>query len=50
MHVWDGEAEVLPHTVEVFMMYLRAKIDKPFHGPALLQAVRGFGYKIENTL
>jgi DNA-binding response OmpR family regulator len=46
MHVWDFDADILPNTVEVFMAYLRAKIDKPFNEPALLQTVRGFGYKI----
>lgn len=45
-HVWDFDADILPNTVEVFMAYLRAKIDKPFDSPALLQTVRGFGYKI----
>lgn len=46
-HVWDFDADILPNTVEVFVAYLRNKIDKPFAGPALLQTVRGFGYKIE---
>lgn len=47
-HVWDFDADILPNTVEVFVAYLRNKIDKPFKKqPALLQTVRGFGYKIE---
>lgn len=46
-HVWDFDADILPNNVEVFMTYLRAKIDKPFSGPNLIQTVRGFGYKIE---
>ena len=46
-HVWDFDADILPNTVEVFVAYLRSKIDKPFDTPALLQTVRGFGYKIE---
>lgn len=46
-HVWDFDADVLPNTVEAYIGYLRAKIDKPFADrPALLQTVRGFGYKI----
>lgn len=45
-HVWDFDADILPNTVEVFMTYLRTKIDKPFKQP-LLHTVRGFGYKIE---
>jgi DNA-binding response OmpR family regulator len=45
-HVWDFDADILPNTVEVFIAYLRAKVDKPFSGPGLIQTVRGFGYKI----
>lgn len=45
-HVWDFDADILPNTVEVFMAYLRSKIDKPFKR-SLLHTVRGFGYKIE---
>jgi two-component system, OmpR family, response regulator len=46
-HVWDFDADILPNTIEVFVAYLRNKIDKPFKGPNLLHTVRGFGYKIE---
>src|SRR5207237_3429698 len=28
-HVWDFDADVLPNTVEVYMGYLRNKVDKP---------------------
>jgi DNA-binding response OmpR family regulator len=45
-HVWDFDADILPNTVEVFIAYLRAKIDRPFKSPNLIQTVRGFGYKI----
>jgi DNA-binding response OmpR family regulator len=46
-HVWDYDADILPNTVEVYMGYLRNKIDKPYpQKPALIQTVRGFGYKI----
>lgn len=44
-HVWDYDADVLPNTVEVYVKYLRAKIDKPF-GTDYLKTVRGFGYKL----
>lgn len=44
-HVWDFDSDVLPNTVEVYMTYLRQKIDKPFNKP-LLHTIRGFGYKI----
>jgi DNA-binding response OmpR family regulator len=45
-HVWDFDADILPNTVEVFIKYLRDKVDKPFKGPELIQTVRGFGYKV----
>ena len=45
-HVWDFDADILPNTVEVFIGYLRTKVDKPFKGPKLIQTVRGFGYKL----
>lgn len=44
-HVWDFDADILPNTLEVFITYLRAKVDKPFSYP-LIRTVRGFGYKI----
>ncbi|HVO86229.1 MAG TPA: response regulator transcription factor [Candidatus Binatia bacterium] len=45
-HVWDFDADILPNTVEVYMGYLRNKIDKPFDGPELIHTLRGFGYKL----
>lgn len=46
-HVWDYSADVLPNTVEVYIGYLRVKIDKPFKDkPSLIHTARGFGYKI----
>lgn len=47
-HVWNYEADILPNTVEVYIRNLRNKVDRPFgHSKALIQTVRGFGYKIE---
>lgn len=47
-HVWDYNADVLPNTVEVYIGYLRNKIDKPFKKKStLIHTVRGFGYKVE---
>ncbi len=46
-HVWNFDADILPNTVEVYIGYLRNKIDKPFKGRPLLHTLRGFGYKIE---
>lgn len=45
-HVWDYDADILPNTVEVYIKYLRNKIDTPFDAP-LLHTVRGFGYKLQ---
>jgi len=45
-HVWDFDADILPNTVEVYIGYLRNKIDKPFKGPSLIHTKRGFGYKL----
>ncbi len=45
-HVWDYDADVLPNTVEVYIGYLRNKIDKPFKRHHLIHTVRGFGYKL----
>jgi len=40
-HVWDYESDILPNTVEVFIGYLRDKLDSD-----IIKTVRGFGYKI----
>ena len=46
-HVWDEDAYVLPNTVEVYIGYLRNKIDRPFpKSRPLLHTLRGFGYKL----
>ncbi|MBI4743263.1 MAG: response regulator transcription factor [Actinobacteria bacterium] len=46
-HVWNYDADVLLNTVEVYIGYLRNKIDKPFRNkPQLIHTIRGFGYKI----
>lgn len=45
-HVWDYDANVLPNTVEVYIKYLRNKVDAPFDTP-LIHTVRGFGYKLQ---
>lgn len=46
-HVWDYDADILLNTVEVYIKYLRTKVDQPFKSPPLIQTVRGFGYKID---
>lgn len=45
-HVWDYDADILPNTVEVYIKYLRTKIDQPFDQP-LIHTIRGFGYKLQ---
>lgn len=49
-HVWNYDANILPNTVEVFIGYLRNKIDKPFKNKKpLINTIRGFGYRIGET-
>jgi DNA-binding response OmpR family regulator len=43
--VWNYDADILPNTVEVYIGYLRNKIDKPFKSSKeLIHTKRGFGY------
>ncbi len=50
-HVWNYDSDVLPNTVEVYVGYLRNKIDKPFPEKTnLIHTIRGFGYKLEKKL
>jgi len=44
-HVWDYDADILPNTVEVYIGYLRNKIDKGQENK-LIKTIRGFGYRI----
>ena len=46
-HVWDGDALIMPNTVEVYIGYLRKKIDKAFPGKTpLIHTIHGFGYRL----
>lgn len=45
-HVWDYDADILPNNIEVYISYLREKVDKPFKRK-LIKTVRGIGYKID---
>ena len=48
-HVWNYDTDILPNTLEVFIGYLRNKIEKPFKNKkSLIQTIRGFGYKISD--
>jgi DNA-binding response OmpR family regulator len=44
-HVWDAHYDGDPNVVEVYVGYLRRKIDAPF-GRHALQTVRGAGYRL----
>jgi two-component system, OmpR family, response regulator len=44
-HVWDYDFEGDPNIVEVYVRYLRNKIDRPF-GRHTIETVRGSGYRV----
>jgi two-component system OmpR family response regulator len=44
-HAWDYEYENRSNVVDVYIGYLRAKIDRPF-GVESLETVRGAGYRL----
>lgn len=43
-HVWDDDFEGDPNIVEVYVRYLRKKVDIPF-GRSSIETVRGSGYR-----
>jgi two-component system OmpR family response regulator len=46
-HVWDFAFDGDPNIVDVYVGYLREKIDRPF-GRASVETVRGVGYRLRN--
>ena len=44
-HCWDHGYENRSNVVDVYVRYLREKIDRPF-GRSSLQTVRGAGYRL----
>ena len=44
-HVWDWQFDGSSNVVDVYVRYLRDKIDRPF-STALIRTVRGVGYAI----
>ncbi len=44
-HAWDGEYENRSNVVDVYIGYLRDKIDRPF-GRESIETVRGAGYRL----
>jgi DNA-binding response OmpR family regulator len=45
--VWDHDFETFTNVVEVYIRYLRAKVDEPF-GAKLIHTVRGVGYVLRS--
>jgi DNA-binding response OmpR family regulator len=45
-HVWDMNFEPTSNVVDVYIGYLRSKVDKPFEVP-LIKTVRGHGYMLD---
>jgi two-component system, OmpR family, response regulator len=46
-HAWDGEYENRSNVVDVYVRYLREKIDRPF-GIESIETVRGAGYRLRS--
>ncbi len=46
-HIWSDDDDVLPNTVEVYIGYLRNKIDRQFNADVIITK-RGFGYTIQS--
>jgi DNA-binding response OmpR family regulator len=47
-HVWRYDLEALSNVVDLYIHYLRDKVDQGF-GRQLIRTVRGIGYKIDAT-
>jgi DNA-binding response OmpR family regulator len=45
-HVWDEEYAGSPNVVDVYVGYLRRKLERP-EGPPLIRTVRGVGFLLE---
>jgi len=45
-HVWDYGYDGLSNVVDVYVGYLRRKLEQPFGRP-LIRTVRGVGYALE---
>lgn len=46
-HVWDSDTDPFSNVVDVYIGYVRAKIDKAFPDePALVHTMKGMGYRI----
>jgi DNA-binding response OmpR family regulator len=47
-HVWSDSFELAPNVVEVYIGYLRRKVDRPFD-VTLIHTVRGHGYRLDES-
>lgn len=47
-HVWDFGYDGTSNVVDVYVSYLRNKLDKPF-GSSSIETVRGIGYRLRST-
>jgi len=47
-YVWSYEADVLPTSVDVYISYLRKKLDQPGRRDPI-ETVRGIGYRLESA-
>jgi two-component system OmpR family response regulator len=47
-HAWDGQYENRSNVVDVYVGYLREKVDRPF-GITSLETVRGVGYRLRES-
>jgi two-component system, OmpR family, response regulator len=48
-HVWDFAYDGTSNVVDVYVRYLRAKIDRPF-GLGTIETVRGAGYRLHKSV
>jgi DNA-binding response OmpR family regulator len=46
-HVWDDSEETSTNVVDVYVGYLRKKLEHPFRRRALIRTVRGVGFVLE---
>jgi two-component system, OmpR family, response regulator len=46
-HAWDSAYEHRSNVVDVYVRYLREKIDRPF-GRSSIETVRGVGYRLRD--
>jgi DNA-binding response OmpR family regulator len=45
--VWGGDVDMFSNVVDVYVGYLRNKLNKPFpQSPVLLETIKGMGYRL----